>query len=334
MMLSRKPNLFVIGSMKSGTSSLCMHLSEHPAVFMSPVKEPEHFSRVENFCHRSDRYSRLFQGATKETYRVEGSTEYTKRPHYDGVAERIHAFNPDARFVYVMRNPFDRMVSHYRHQTWKGLEKESLPEAIKRPSPYLPTSYYAYQLRPYLQLFGRDSIFLDTFESFTASPVRFCGRLFDWLGIDASFVPPSAGARLNASPKTLETHNERSVPVRLARQVNRYLRQHPRLGRLVPDRARTWYRSLLPKTSCRRADSGEFAGEVEATRRTVQPLFADWIAELEELTGRSFQEWRSMKEGTASYESGALTDVWLPDEVLEESVGRGLPLLPRSGCPM
>jgi hypothetical protein len=316
-MVSRKPNLFVIGSMKSGTSSLCRHLSEHPAIFMSPVKEPEHFSRVENFCHRSDRYLGLFQGASSETYLAEGSTEYTKRPNYDGVAERIHAFNPNARFVYVMRNPFDRVVSHYRHQIRKGLEKESLPAAIKRPSAYLPTSYYAYQLRPYLQLFGRDSIFLDTFESFTASPVSFCARLFEWLGIDASVVPPSAGERLNASPTALETHDERSLPVRLARRVNRYLRQHPRLGSIVPDHARRWYRDLLPRTSCRQADSEEFSREVETARRSVQPLLADWIAELEEVVGRSFDEWQSIKAGTGCYESAAARDVWLPEELVE-----------------
>jgi hypothetical protein len=333
-MVCRKPNLFVIGSMKSGTSSLCMHLSEHPAIFMSPIKEPEHFSRAENFCHRTDRYLGLFQGATNETYLAEGSTEYTKRPTYDGVAERIHAFNPDARFVYVMRNPFDRVVSHYRHQTRKGLEKESLPAAIRRPSAYLPTSYYAYQLRPYVELFGRDSIFIDTFESFTASPVSFCARLFQWLGIDASFVPPSAGQRLNASPKALETHDEHSIPVRLARRVNRYLRHHPRLGRLVPEQARRLYRDLLPKTSCRRVDSQEFTGEVESARRAVQPLLSDWTAELEQMTGRSFDEWHSVKLGAGCYEPAVREEVWLPEGVVKDSAGRAMPLLAQPGFSM
>ena len=328
-MVSRKPNLFVIGSMKSGTTSLCMHLSEHPEVFMSPVKEPEHFSRAENFCHRTDRYLRLFQGARNETYLVEGSTEYTKRPTYDGVAERIHAFNPDARFVYVMRNPFDRMVSQYRHHTWKGLEKKPLPDAIRGPSTYLPTSHYAYQLRPYLQLFGREAIFLDTFESFTASPVNFCARLFEWLGIDSSFVPPSAGQRLNVSPKALETHDEQSPAVRLGRRLNRYLRHHPRLGRLVPDRARAWYRKLMPKTSCRGAESEEFAREVELAHRAVQPLFADWITELEELTGRAFDEWRTLKPGTGD-KGPAPADVWLPDGLLEQPARRAAPILAHS----
>lgn len=321
MTVARKPNLFVIGSMKSGTSSICVHLSEHPDVFMSPVKEPEHFSRAENFSRPSE-YLRLFQKASSEAYLAEGSTEYTKRPSYSGVAERIHEFNPHAQFVYVMRDPFDRMVSHYRHQVRKGREKESLPQAIKRPSDYLPTSYYAYQLRPYLQLFGRGAIYVDTFESFVASPVSFCARLFQWLGIDASFVPPSAGERLNVSSEAIETYDEQSLRVRLARRFTLYLRHHPGLGRLIPDTARVWYRSMLPKESIRRAGSEDFAHEVEAARRAVQPLFVDWLSELEGLTGRSYDEWPSVKPDTAEHPPTKPGDVWLPEEVLYEDGNR------------
>ncbi len=320
-MAARKPNLFVIGSMKSGTSSLCGHLSEHPMVFMSPVKEPEHFSDPERVSRRTKQYLRLFRGASNETYLAEGSTGYTKRPAFEGVAQRIHAFNPDARLVYVMRDPFARLVSHYRHQTQKGWEKESLPHAIRRPSNYLPYSYYAYQLRPYLQLFGRDSIYLDTFESFVASPVDFCARLFQWLGIDASFVPPSAGERLNVSPGGLETYDEQSLRVRLARDLNRYLRYHPRLGRLVPNAVRSWYRTLMPRESVRRADSEEFRREVQAARRAVQPLLAEWIGELEILVGRTYDDWPSRK-AEATSEHSLPADVWLPEEVLHAMNGK------------
>jgi hypothetical protein len=313
MNADRKPNLFIIGAMKSGTTSLCVHLSEHPAVFMSPVKEPEHFSRAESMSRRTKQYFRLFRGASKEVYLADGSTGYTKRPIYDGVAERIHAFNPDARLVYVMRDPFARLVSHYRHHVQKGLEQELLPEAIRRPSSYLPCSHYAYQLRPYLQLFGRESLYLDTFESLTASPVSFCTRLFEWLGIDASFVPPSAGQRANVSLEVLETYDERALRVRLARHLNRYLRYHPRLGRLVPDSLRAWYRTLMPRKTARMVDSEEFGCEMEAVRRAVQPLLADWIAELEDLTGRSYGDWPSRNRGTSS--EVPLADVWLPKEI-------------------
>lgn len=55
-----KPNLFIIGSMKSGTSSLFAYLGNHPEIFTSPVKEPMHFSRKENWSKGNDKYLSLF----------------------------------------------------------------------------------------------------------------------------------------------------------------------------------------------------------------------------------------------------------------------------------
>jgi hypothetical protein len=286
--------------MKCGTSSLCHYMSTHPAIFMSPVKEPMHFSREENCSRRRDEYLRLFDGASGQRYLAEGSTEYTKRPLREGVAERIHEFNPEARLVYVMRDPFARLVSHYRHQIRKGREKGSLLQALANSPGYLTTSHYAFQLQPYLELFGRDAVYTDTFESLTSSPQAFCARLFAWLDIDASFVPPGLGTRLNASPEAIETYNEQSIRTRLAR----YVGEKTRLGDLLPPVARRWVRALLPKEAVRRADSDGFRQEMEVARRKVEPLFAQWIAELEKMTGRSYPEWPCRKADAATMSAG------------------------------
>jgi hypothetical protein len=297
--MTRTPNLFVIGAMKCGTSSLCHYLSTHPDIFMSPVKEPMHFSR-ENHAHRRDEYLRLFQGASGQRYLAEGSTEYTKRPLLEGVAERIYQFNPRARLVYVMRDPFARLVSHYRHEVRKGREKGSLLQALMQRSDYLTTSYYAFQLEPYLELFGPQAVYIDTFESLASSPQAFCARLFAWLDIDASYVPPSLGRRLNASPEAIESFEEGSLRVRFARYVGR--KYH--LGDLLPLSVRQWLKALLPKESVRQADSDDFRREVELARRNVEPLLAKWIAELEGLTGRSCPEWPSRRTDATTMSAG------------------------------
>jgi hypothetical protein len=265
---------------------------------MSPVKEPMHFSR-EDYSHQHDEYLRLFAGASGQRYLAEGSTEYTKRPRREGVAERIHEFNPEARLVYVMRDPFARLVSHYRHEVRKGREKGSLLQALTRRSDYLTTSYYAFQLEPYLELFGRPAVYIDTFESLASSPQAFCARLFAWLEIDASYVPPSLGKRLNVSPQAIESFQEGSLRVRLARYVGR----KTRLGDRLPASARRWLKAFLPKESVRQADSDDFRREVEMARRNVEPLLAKWIAELEGLTGRSCPEWPS-RDAAATTMSG------------------------------
>ena len=154
-----------------------------PAIYMSPVKEPMHFSDAENYCERTAEYLRLFDGASDERYLAEGSTEYTKRPKREGVASRIRQFNPQAQLIYLMRDPFARLVSHYRHEVRKGRENRSLLQALERRSDYMTTGHYAYQLEPYLKSFGPRAVYLETFESLSSSPEAFCARLFEWLEI-------------------------------------------------------------------------------------------------------------------------------------------------------
>jgi hypothetical protein len=254
-----------------------------------------HFSREESWSRGDAEYLRLFDGASGQRYLAEGSTEYTKRPFREGVAARIHEFNPESRLVYVMRDPLARLVSHYRHQVSKGREKASLVDALPRNADYLTNSRYAYQLQPYFELFGREAVYLDTFESLCSAPQAFCARLFGWLGIDDSLVPPSIGRRVNASPEAIETFDEESPRVRFAR----YLIRVRWIAEVVPPSARRWGKALLPKQSARQADSDEFRREVEEVRRTVGPTLAEWIAELEQLTGRTFPEWPSRRPGAA-----------------------------------
>jgi hypothetical protein len=308
----RRPNLFVIGAMKAGTSSLCQGLSDHPGIFMAPIKEPMHFSRKENWSRGHEEYLRLFQGALNERYLAEGSTEYTKRPFRLGVPERLHEFNPDARLVYVMRDPFSRLVSQYRHQIAKRRERRSLVQALKQRSDYLTNSHYAYQLKPYLELFDRPAIHLDTFESLISSPLSFYSRVFEWLGIDASFIPPSAGQHVNVSPETLELLDEESLRVRSWR----YLRRHTGIRQFLPAGIRRWYSTILPKSFLHTA-SEEFVRQVEQARRAVQPLLAEWIEELKELTNHSYNEWPSGRGGTEAADCRSLSlELWLPKEIV------------------
>jgi hypothetical protein len=316
---ARLPNLFVIGAMKSGTSSLCAGLSEHPEIFMSPVKEPMHFSRPENWSRGNETYLRLFREASNERYLAEGSTEYTKRPFRVGVAERIARFNTDARLIYVMREPFSRLVSQYRHQVARGRERQTIVDALAKSSDYLTNSHYAYQLQPYFQCFNRTSIYLDTFESFISAPDVFYCRLFTWLGIDPSFVPPNPGKPVNASPASVAVLEEASFQVR----VWRHFRHTRTLRHLLPAPVRRWCTAQLPQ-SCLAVTSDEFARQLESARRLMQPVMAEWIEELKELTGRGFEEWVSRPApGDAPDLGQQRSKIWLPEEI--NRVGAILP---------
>jgi hypothetical protein len=309
--MARIPNLFVIGAMKSGTSSLCRSLSEHPAIFMSPEREPNHFSHQENWSRGHEQYLRLFQHAADERYLAEGSTAYSKRPFREGVAPRIHQFNPEARIVYVLRDPFARMVSEYRHEIRMGREHRYLDQAIRQQSTYLANSYYAYQLKPYLELFGREAVYVDTFETMVAAPAEFLGRLFAWLRIDAGLSGPAVGHRDNVSPEVMEAFEENRLRVRFWRLFRRYRK----IVRLIPASARRWYKAHLPREFVRDIVSAEFRLEVEQARRLVEPLLSTWIQELSGLTGRAYEEWPSATGVSDIEPQDARLAAWLPEGI-------------------
>ena len=168
------PNLFIIGAMKAGTSSLHEYLHLHPEIFMSRFKEPQYFAphRTRNGlpwgqgnpCPEPgiDWYLRLFDDAGDVKYAGESSVSYTAVPVLSGCHERIYAFNPEARLIYIMRDPVERTVSHYWHNVAGGWEDRDMLAAVKRLKDYTARSHYAMQLRPYINTFGRDRVHLLT----------------------------------------------------------------------------------------------------------------------------------------------------------------------------
>ena len=91
------------------------------------------------FWRGEEHYLRLFHSCGDAVWLGEASTNYTKRPMVDGVPERLHRFNPEARFIYVMRDPIERTISHYWHMVSYHAERRPILKAIK-PSPSISTS--------------------------------------------------------------------------------------------------------------------------------------------------------------------------------------------------
>jgi len=305
-----KPNLFIVGAMKSGTSTLCDVLDEHPSIFMCPKKEPMYFARmIEPGGPNESDYLRLFGGAGEERYLAEGSTEYTKRPFHEGVAERIAAMQPDARIVYMMRQPFDRIVSQYRHQVRAEVETRSLSEALKYKSDYLTNSHYAHQIAPYIEQFGRERVYLCTFEDFVERHEQMLAELFDWLGIDPSPARQIELSHRNASEQVLALPDRQHW----LRRLRTRLRQYRRLHQWIPVHWKKRLADALPGPRGQAVDSKAVADELEQARRLVAPILAAWQLELEALTGRPFEAWPAAQSPEPDALRQAVRSVWLPD---------------------
>jgi len=134
-MMHKKPNFFIIGAPKCGTTSLAAWLAEHPNIYMSPVKEPHFYSTDLNyFKTRTERdYARLFLGTNERHIAVgEASVFYL----FSQVAiPRIEKECPGARYIVMVRNPVEMAHSLHEQQLFAGYEHIPDFEAAWQLSP-------------------------------------------------------------------------------------------------------------------------------------------------------------------------------------------------------
>ena len=243
------PNLFIIGAMKAGTSSLHEYLHQHPQIFMSRFKEPQYFCphRLPNGLLWGegnpypepgiDWYLKLFADVGDAAYAGESTTNYTKMPIVECSAERIHRFNPDARLIYLMRDPVERTISHFWWEVTGRRELRPPLRAIQQDPQYTSYSHYTYQLQPYLDLFGRENIFLLTLEEVQSAAADVFRRLFQWLGVDDAFLPDTTQQhnRGTAKPRKLRRGMGWTIPIRQHWRWNRIREKIPQRLRNAAD---------------------------------------------------------------------------------------------------
>jgi len=152
------PHFIIIGAMKSATSTLQDQLIKQPGIFMCDPKEPNFFSDDEQYAKGLKWYINLFDESPEKSILGEASTHYTKLPTYPETVNRISKDLPNTRFIYVMRHPIDRLISHYIHEWSMGKYKCDINDAIKQYPELVNYSRYAMQIEPYIENFGRSQV--------------------------------------------------------------------------------------------------------------------------------------------------------------------------------
>ena len=178
-----KPNTFVIGAMKSGTTSLCNQLAVHPDIFMARIKEPDFFSRDEEFAKGQKYYESLFRESNGQRIVAEGSTSYTKQLQYPHAASRIHHYAPDAKLVYLVRDPIARLQSHWAHERLKGRTQLDVNAFVRSCPEAIDISNYWKQILPYLERFDASQILVLFTHELRDQPREALGRCCRFLGI-------------------------------------------------------------------------------------------------------------------------------------------------------
>ena len=120
-----KVNFLIIGAARSATTSLSSILASHQSISFSKPKEPQFFSK-ENWRDSIGAYHKLFKKKEGVLY-GEGSTNYTKAPFFNkNIYSDILEYNPDMKFIYMVRHPLERIKSHYKFALERGYTIESI----------------------------------------------------------------------------------------------------------------------------------------------------------------------------------------------------------------
>jgi hypothetical protein len=255
-----RPDFLVIGAMKCATSTVCAYLEDHPAVFMVPNAEPNFFSYDDNWAKGPDWYAQFF--AERGTKRLcgEGSNHYAHHALYPDAAARIAQFQPDAKLIYMVRHPVQRIVASWiqKRENKGDLIAPTLDRAVREtPDIFIDESLYWHQLSQYRAHFADDCIFIGFVEDLKADGPAFMARLCAFLNIP----PTEALERPHMNPS-----QGKRVPSELYTAVRR-LPGVKALARLTPKGLKGWLkqRFFSKKLDTRPTFEASVLAELEAT---------------------------------------------------------------------
>lgn len=271
------PNLIVIGAQKCGTSVLHYYLSLHPEVSMSKPKELNFFIEERNWSRGLDWYRGHFDPEAR--VRGEASPNYSAFPQHDGVPERMHSVVPEARLIYMIRDPLERIAAHWVHNYAKRREKGTLAETLTHPNTsYVTRSQYAMQLERFLRFYDRERVLVFQQSELRYKRMETLRRIFDFIGVDADYTHPRfEQERHQTARKTRAT--------RLAVRLERLGRSSR--ARMLPSNFWLVLDDRLPlRRAIKRPDV-----RASLPPEKLAELRADG-ERLRELTGRDFSNWK------------------------------------------
>lgn len=264
------PTFIVIGAMKCGTSSLFRYLELHPEIFMSRLEERNKsihfFSKSETYARGIEWYESMFDGQAKAYGESSGS--YTKYPAFDGVPERMHSILPNVKLLYIVRDPIERMVSHYNHRLYRGLETRAVDETLMQleRNEILNCSKYYMQISRYLPYFDDERILIICSEELARERKPTLRRVFEFIDVDGSFYISEYDKLSHVTARKFDRASERQSPSLLTK-VTSFLSVNN-------DRRRGPATELRPDTRARLVE--QLQDDVDSLRRFTGQDFADW----------------------------------------------------------
>ncbi len=266
----------IVGAMRAGTTTLHTLLSRHPEITMSRDKETDFFIAEKNYGRGPCWYQAQFDA--DRPIRGEASPNYAKGRDFPGVPARLASHAPDARLIYIVRDPVSRVRSQYAH-SWNMGDLTTLPEDLTRTDEYdslVDTSSYARQLQLWRAHFPDEAILIVDFDQLISAPQDQIDRIL---------------AHIGAAPlqvDDLDSHNDTDQLSRVPRPLMRlaHSRLRPLLTALLDQRARARLRQFFAVAP--RRNPPEFP---ERLRAQLRRDLAEDATRFRQMTGMEFRRW-------------------------------------------
>jgi len=297
------PDFFVAGAPKSGTTALHAALAQHPALYLSGVKEPKFFltdgppptqggpgdakTYREHVWRRSD-YEALFDGAPRGALRGESTPFYL---YSRDAQRRIKALIPAARLIIVVRDPIERAHSNWTHLWSAGLDPfgdfvQACAAEERRISAgwadfwhYKRLGLYGQQLQHLYSVFPPEQVLVFRYRELVEDPAGTLNRICAFLGVAQGVIARVPAENVTAHPEQTRRHLTMSKILRTGSAVTARLPGHA--GKALIDRLEE---SLQDGAAPRRPLTWD-------QRQALIPYFESDIRLLSQLTGEDFTDW-------------------------------------------
>lgn len=180
------PNFLLVGATKAATTWLYQCLNDHPEIYVPSLKEVNYFSLK---YHRGEEwYKSFFKDVRAEKAIGELSPSYFTNAE---TPNRIKAFNPDMRLIFMLRDPIERAYSQYCMELRYNTVSENIEQEFDLESVIVQESLYYQQISKYLEIFPQENLKFIIYDDIKTNPEKVLVDLYNFLKVDPSYKNPA-----------------------------------------------------------------------------------------------------------------------------------------------
>lgn len=249
--MKTKLDFIIVGAQKCGTTSLTAYLQPHPDIYIPPEKELPYFSSPEMMKHGWSWYlETFFKDALPSQSWGTSTPQYMLYPES---FSKIKSQVPDAKIIVVLRDPIQRLLSHFDMMTRFGVEKRPLNVMLEdqlhdldyfRSTPYHPDHLdkyisggeYGRIINTIYENFEKKQVMVVLLNDLIKNRESVVFEMFDFLGVDSYNLGNLETVKMKGGSKRKVPINHSLILGKIANAV-RFLG----LSKFIPSNVKRWH---------------------------------------------------------------------------------------------